>query len=600
VFARRLLVFAVALASVSAPAQLRIATWNITDYGGDAARDPDIKNVVYGVFSGRSMAPDAILVQEFLSATATTRFLMLLNTATGSPGDWAAAPFVNGPDTDGEFFYRTSKVQYLGMTIVSTGGLSPEPPRNTYRYDIRPVGYSAAGTTIACYNVHLKSSNAADDMARRLVETQRVRTNAEGLPSGWNFLIGGDFNIRTSSEAAYNELVVSKVNNAGRFFDPIKSPGTWNNNSAFRFLHTQDPAVTGMDDRFDQLLLSAGLVDGQGLDYLGNPSVAYSTTTWNDPNHSYRAWGNDGTSFGVPLTVTGNTMVGAVIAQSIINCANVSSTGGHIPVYLDMRVPGKVSATGPVNFGSVPVGMSADMALTVSNIGNTALWTTNGIANLNYSLAASGDVSAPSGSFSAAAGASGNNHMVLLDTATPGMKSGSVTVNSNDPDSPATTLNYTGEVYVEVLPNSYTLFRGSTLSGGMSDLYSSDDSRWVLRPGAVFTNSEYPVQLILNGNSPSNAATILRFILESHSGAPNINQKLFLYNYNSLQFEEMDSRTMSTADSTITVTVSSNASRFIDPITGAMQAKIACRANGAVFTYPWQARLDKAVWTVTP
>ena len=131
------------------------------------------------------------------------------------------------------------------------------------------------------------------------------------------------------------ELVGAQAVNDGRFFDPINTPGSWNNNAAYRFVHTQDPAYQ-MDDRHDQILVSAGLVDGVGLDYIGDPALPYSTTTWDDPAHSYRCWGNDGSSYNQLLTTTGNQMVGNVIAQALRASA---LGGGHLPVYLDLRVP---------------------------------------------------------------------------------------------------------------------------------------------------------------------------------------------------------------------------------------------------------------------
>jgi hypothetical protein len=181
----------------------------------------------------------------------------------------------------------------------------------------------------------MKSGSAGSDLSRRLLEAQRIRDDAECLPEGWHFLLGGDFNIPSSGQAAYQELVGSQTNDDGRLFDPISTPGSWQNNASFRFVHTQDP-VTEMDDRFDQLLLSTSLLDGTGLDYIGDPSRPYSTTTWDDPHHSYRSWGNDGSGYNAPLVVAGNQMVGSEIAQALRNSA---ASGGHLPVFLDLRVP---------------------------------------------------------------------------------------------------------------------------------------------------------------------------------------------------------------------------------------------------------------------
>lgn len=433
----------------AASAQLRVATWNISNYGG--GRQIDIERAVYAQFEGRSMSPDVILAQEILSQAAVNSFRAILNAAPGSPGDWEAAPFIDGVDTDCGFFYRASRAHYLGTTIVAVGSSSStNQPRNTYRYDLRPAGYTGAGATLACYSVHMKAGDSSTDQMRRLIEAQRIRTDTAALPAGWRFLIGGDFNIQSSSQAAYQTMVGAAPSEAGRFYDPIATPGSWNNNGAFRFVHTQDPiGAGGMDDRHDQLLVSGSLVDGEGFEYIGAPSIPYSTTTWNDPNHSYRSWGNDGTSFNLALTITGNQMVGPVIAQAL---ANAAVGAGHLPVFLDLRVPPRVDSTEVVDFGTVEVGPAALASATVWHAGDTALWTPGGLADLLYSFAPSAGFGAPVGQFVVTPGGAGAMHQVSMSAQTPGVKQGTITVASNDPDEPMRVITVTGLVVVSLTP----------------------------------------------------------------------------------------------------------------------------------------------------
>lgn len=436
--------FASLLVFGAANAQLRIANWNVTNY--TSGRIAAFQTSFYGIFEGRQFAPDIVIGQEFLSQTAVNNFLAILNSAPGTPGDWAAAPFIDGADTDGGFFYRTSKVQYLGTTIVAVGSSSTSnQPRNTYRYDVRPTGYTGATATLALYSSHMKAGSTSEDMARRLVEAKNIRTNAESLPVGWGFLLGGDFNIQSSSQTAYQWLIESQANNNGRLFDPIKTPGSWDNNSSYRFVHTQDPASTaGMDSRYDQLLLSGSLIDGSGCDYIGNPNLAYSTTTWDDPNHSHRAWGNDGTSFNAPLTVAGNTFVGPTIAQALVDSANGQ---GHLPVYVDMRVPAKIGvSTLTIDFGFVDQFSTAQRPVTVTNVGNTTLWSTGGLASLKYSFPMVGGFTVPSGTQSEAPGGGGNTHQIGMNTSTAGYKQGTLTILSDDPDNPVVTIVLRGWV----------------------------------------------------------------------------------------------------------------------------------------------------------
>jgi len=106
-------------AAGSAWAQLRVATWNLTEYFG--GRVADLQTSVYGVYSGRSLAPDILIAQEVTSSSAMTQLRDALNTAAGSPGDWVASTYVNGSDC--VMLYRSSKIAELGPPqIVSYAG----------------------------------------------------------------------------------------------------------------------------------------------------------------------------------------------------------------------------------------------------------------------------------------------------------------------------------------------------------------------------------------------------------------------------------------------------------------------------------------------
>lgn len=429
-------------------AQLRVANWNVTAYNG--GRIEEFKTAIYATFNGRSLRPDILIGQEFISQSAVNSFLGILNTAPGSPGDWAAAPFIDGADTDGAFFYRMSKVDYLGMKIVAVGSPSPtNQPRNTYRYDVRLKNYTGPGATLACYCSHMKAGNTTTDQARRLVEAERIRDDVDTLNSQWQYLLGADLNIQTSSQQAYQVLLgPSPTFDTGPFRDPIKTPGGWNNNWSFRYVHTQDPS-TEMDDRYDFVLLGPGLVDGAGFDYIGNPNIPYSTSIWNDPNHSYRSWGNDGTTYNTVLATLTNQMVGPTIAQALIDAA---MGNGHLPVYLDLRVPPKALTTSFVDFGIVAVGQVVQRPVQVWNSGDVALWNQMGIADLTYTLAASPGFIVPTGPFSDAPGGGANTHFVRIDTSTPGVKSGFVTVTTNDPDQPVRLIAVKGLVKSAIAP----------------------------------------------------------------------------------------------------------------------------------------------------
>jgi hypothetical protein len=461
------------LSAGAASAQVRLAAWNISNWSG-TNRQADVQTAVYGIvptglaLAGQRFAPDVIAVQEMNNASALAALVTVLNTASGSPGDWAAAPYIDSAlysDAESSLVYRTSRFQLLATTTVAVGStVATNQPRNTYRYDLRPVGYLAPQSVIAIYSVHMKSGSASDDNARRLVESIRIRDNAEGvntngpntaLPAGYNFLLAGDMNMQSSGQTSYVELVGSQTNNAGRFFDPINTPGSWNNSSTFRFIHTQDPANAGgggMDDRHDQILISASLRDTIGWHYIGSSSLSFSSSTWNDPNHSYRCWGNDGTTYNIGLATTGNTQVGPAIAQALINCATAS--GGHLPVFADFRVPAKATANAmTIDFGSVVQGSAAPQrTLTITNTGDIVLFGANGIATLTYNLPAGAGFTIPTGTYTEAPGGGGRNHTLVMPTLTVGPKSATLVIGTDSPENPNLTVTLTGNVTAPNLP----------------------------------------------------------------------------------------------------------------------------------------------------
>jgi hypothetical protein len=424
---------------------LRVACWNITNYGG--GNIANLQNVVYGEFNGNQFAPDVILLQEIENSGALAQIVSGLNSAAGSPGDWTSGQFFSGGGggINTALVYRAGVLDLVGSTLVAPNGGTSANPRNIVRYDVRLEGYLAEETVMALYPVHMKAGSSSSDQARRLVEAQIIRDDADSLPPGRHIIVGGDFNIQSSFQSAYQELTGFQVNNNGRVFDPINTPGTWNNSFTYRMIHTQDPVGGGgMDDRLDQLLLSSGLGDGIGLDYVGQFQTAWNLSTPTDPNHSYRCWGNDGTSYNQRMTTTGNTMVGPSIANSIISLAGNT---GHCPVYLDMVVPAKFGVSnGVIDFGTVNLNDPAVVQLTIANAGDITVWGPGGIQDLEYEFISTGAVSAATGTFFDPAGGGGNPHPFAADTSTVGPITGSVTIISNDPDIPEFTVTVSGEV----------------------------------------------------------------------------------------------------------------------------------------------------------
>ena len=480
-----------------AEAQVRIGQWNITNWNSSdvTARGAAFQSAIFDVApNGQRFQPDVLILEEITEgsgggATAVAAFVNLMNAACGCANDWVAAPYVtNQGDTGNALLYRASKIQLLGTVTlgvsgVDVGGGATQSPRDNQRWRVRLIGYTGAGAELYIYGAHFKAGDTSADQARRNPEGLRIRNDSNVLPAGiGGFLIGADFNIQDSAQLAYQYLVGAgagfptgdpRLISAGQFFDPINRPGAWNNNCSFRNIHTQEPGGAGtsgggMDDRHDQILISASLRDGQGMSYIpatpgGNILAPFISVPggcvqnandnyWNDPNHSYRAWGNDGNHFNTVINAGGtNSQVGSVIATNLIT---TTATGGHLPVYLDVQVPAKLGGpTGTINVGTFNVGQAASVTIQISNAGDVAKYSKDGsgwgIDPLTYTLTATAGFSAPGGTFNrtaTAAPAQTNSHVITMDTSTPGTKTGVLTIQTDDPDNPTRNIVLSGVV----------------------------------------------------------------------------------------------------------------------------------------------------------
>ncbi|MEX1189163.1 MAG: hypothetical protein WED33_07880 [Bacteroidia bacterium] len=182
--------------------------------------------------------------------------------------------------------------------------------------------------------VHFKSSQGSSNENVRLIQAIDI-TDYIRVFEPSNFLLAGDYNMYTSNEPAYQELLTP----AEKYLvDPINRPGNWNNNSSFADIHTQSPrtisfdgGVTGgLDDRFDIVLVLNEIMEGTGgLRYLPG---------------TYQAPGNDGNHFNTSILANPqNTSA----PQEIIEALHAMSD--HLPVVMELEMdPSNVSTSSKV------------------------------------------------------------------------------------------------------------------------------------------------------------------------------------------------------------------------------------------------------------
>lgn len=285
---------------------LRIASYNILKFpsADGATRIGDLRKVIEAV------APDILVVQEIESQAAVST--LLNQVMNHKQAVYQAAPFFDGPDTDSGLFYNQDKVTLLAF---------PNNLRSGVR-DIMEYVLFAFGHEFTIYSTHLKAGSSASDQQQRLNQATFFRNHLNGLPSNSNFMLVGDYNMRSASEAAFIKLTENQADNDGRLFDPINQAGNWNNNNFFISIHTQSTRTTsfgggatgGLDDRFDIILVSDAMRSGGGIDIL--PAT-------------YKAFGNDSDHFNLAINAGTNFSVPDSVADALHKASD------HLPVVSD-------------------------------------------------------------------------------------------------------------------------------------------------------------------------------------------------------------------------------------------------------------------------
>lgn len=403
-FTVRLAALVLLCLTVVTPAHaLRYLNWNILNYPGTTgpARDPFYRTVI------APLSPDVIMTQEMTSQAGVTEFLNSMNVM--EPGQWAAAAFMDGGDTDAGLFYKPAKLQLLGQWAFYPN------PANLLRYvhvwRLKPVGYASDAAEFRVYGVHLKASSGSANQAQRLAEAIGLRDSLNAVPPGTHVLVTGDYNFYSGSEPGYLKLLESQADNDGQLYDPLGLQNlSWQDNVAIQYAWTQSPCKTGdagcapgaatggMDDRFDLILPSTPWQDGSGLELIPG---------------TYVAVGNDGQHHNNSIQDLPVIPEGAAYATAL------HTVSDHLPVRVDLRLPALVSASqAPLAFGTVIQGAAGvTQTLDVTNVAPAPAEV------LSYVYNQPSGFTAPAGTQNAAAGAT-NHDVIALNTGAPGAFSG--------------------------------------------------------------------------------------------------------------------------------------------------------------------------------
>jgi hypothetical protein len=160
-------------------------------------------------------------------------------------------------------------------------------------------------------------------------------------------------------------------------------------------------------------------------------------------------------------------------------------------------------------------------------------------------------------------------------------------------DIPATIVEHSGTPVVNP---------GSVFSGTHADLLASDDVRWVLNPGPVFSSFGFPVSVVFTHVLNDPAASTLRVALESRGSANNIRQEIEFWNFSTNVYDLKDVIAVTPfggqPDLTRIVDVG-NPANYVGP-GNEVRVRARWKATSAVFAFPWSVSLDREYVSYRP
>lgn len=402
-------------ASGQASAQVRVMTWNVAGLQGSASALGTVLSMAHGDDRpGWAVPVDLMAFQEVTQSTLAA--LQSIVPASAPPGaTYALATFTlaSGESSAGgavALFYRTETFSEIasGHADIATGG-----GRNSDRWLMQLVGHGP-GARISVFGSHLKASTGSSNEAERLSGVQALRAYADALGPGVPAIYVGDYNIYSNTEPAFVAMLAS--GNA-RAVDPYGG-GSWSG-AANSILHSQSPRDVsgalvggGLDDRFDLLLTTVQLADGNGLSII--PGTCRSLG--NDGNH-YNLAINSGTNHYFP----GQAARSAQLANALFAASD------HLPVVADFQEPARLAASLDAAPARVIAGAQVSVPARVWNA--AAVVTPLGADALDYSVTPLQHCSA-SGSGVAPLAPSSVAVPVQLSTAAAGVRNARILVTS--------------------------------------------------------------------------------------------------------------------------------------------------------------------------
>lgn len=281
---------------------VHVVSYNLLSYNSSIDRNNDFKKIF------NLLKPDIIIVQEIVGQEGVTN--LLDNVLKEVKSNYEAGEFIDDPNTDIDqgLFYNSDKFEFLSSSSIDGY------PRPIYIFNLK---HKETGENFVIYNLHLKASKGGDNETMRRDQVIELKNYISEQNDNF-YIVGGDFNIYSTTESAYQSLFDITESGKGNLHDIINITGTYND-PLYANIHTQSTRTTqfgggshgGLDDRFDFILFSDSVMYGDRIFVIDS---------------TYNAVGNDGLHYNSALNLSPNESVSMDISNALHDASD------HLPV----------------------------------------------------------------------------------------------------------------------------------------------------------------------------------------------------------------------------------------------------------------------------
>ncbi|MFK7832720.1 MAG: T9SS type A sorting domain-containing protein [Winogradskyella sp.] len=342
-FSGFLIVMLCACFNVSAQETIKVMFYNVLNYPLEDAVPNRINDLSVIL---NDYQPDLFLVCELNNIDGALAIFNTTQTAINS--NFEMATYVsntsddngtNQNDLQNLLYYDSTKFTLEAEIIVPTDLRD----FNVYKLQLNTIDQDINPVELYVVVCHLKASSGTVNAQRRFDMVVELEAYLNTLPTDVNVLLGGDLNLYTANESAFQELL--DTSNAITFTDPVNRVGSWSNNSSFVDVFTQSTRTAvgfggtrgGFDDRFDFILTSENMLGSSNLNYVSD---------------SYQVFGNNGLTscYNQAINSSDCETTGSEFQFDIRNALHNFSD--HLPVTLTLETAASFLSVDEVNLVS--------------------------------------------------------------------------------------------------------------------------------------------------------------------------------------------------------------------------------------------------------